>query len=467
MTKRKKTVMRTLKISEISGVDVPAQEGARAVIMKRAGEEFGKASALTSPEDGHSHLVALNGPPDGVELNSGFTSFENGHSHPWVRGPGGEIVIGTAQAPDGGAPHIHRVAFMSKQDGDVLAEEFEDAEDDEEEKEELDELVDTMKRQFTADQRKKLAETGEAMKDGSFPIVTTADLSNAIQAFGRAKDKPAVARHIRRRAKALDAMDKLPETGELAGMSKNAPADVAGRDVGEKEKTMTDLNKKAAEQVDDLKAQLAKSNMIAALNDAEKAYYQPIAKDAAGDDFLKMDAGERQKLVAAHVKEVEKRALDADPVVYTTMDGHDLRKSAGAAFIEIAKSNDALRKQLAASQEATANMALEKRAEEELPHVPGTVQQRAAMLKALDGIEDEGNRAAAHAALKAQNDAMAFAFTTKGHVAATSPAGSPEAELEKMAAEHQAKNPGMSMEKAHADVMATPAGAELYAKSVN
>ena len=35
---RKRRIMRALKINEISGVDVPAQESAVAVIMKRKGE---------------------------------------------------------------------------------------------------------------------------------------------------------------------------------------------------------------------------------------------------------------------------------------------------------------------------------------------------------------------------------------------------------------------------------------------
>jgi len=49
------------------------------------------------------------------------------------------------------------------------------------------------------------------MPDGSFPIITVGDLENAIKAYGRAKDKAAVKKHIVKRAKALGATDKLPE----------------------------------------------------------------------------------------------------------------------------------------------------------------------------------------------------------------------------------------------------------------
>lgn len=69
----------------------------------------------------------------------------------------------------------------------------------------------TEKREFTTEQREEAADEGAAMPDGSFPILTRADLRNAIQAFGRAKDKEAVRAHIVRRARALDAEDMIPD----------------------------------------------------------------------------------------------------------------------------------------------------------------------------------------------------------------------------------------------------------------
>lgn len=66
---------------------------------------------------------------------------------------------------------------------------------------------------FTKKQRDAMAESGEAMSDGSFPIRDghgEQDLANAVQAIGRAKDRSAAEAHIRKRAKALDMEDKLP-----------------------------------------------------------------------------------------------------------------------------------------------------------------------------------------------------------------------------------------------------------------
>jgi len=80
--------------------------------------------------------------------------------------------------------------------------------------------------QFSADQRERLARSGVAMKGGGFPIRNRSDLKNAIMAFGRAGDKAAAKRHIIKRAKALDAVDALPEgwgvTASLVASSKNA-----------------------------------------------------------------------------------------------------------------------------------------------------------------------------------------------------------------------------------------------------
>ena len=66
-------------------------------------------------------------------------------------------------------------------------------------------------RMFTPERRMKLAKDGLALPDGSYPIVTIGDLKNAIQAYGRAKDKVATKKHIMKRAKSLDAMDLIPE----------------------------------------------------------------------------------------------------------------------------------------------------------------------------------------------------------------------------------------------------------------
>ena len=66
-------------------------------------------------------------------------------------------------------------------------------------------------KEFTSDERKLLVEKHEAMPDGSYPIRNRADLANAIQAYGRSKNKEKTKRWIIRRAKELNLTDLLPE----------------------------------------------------------------------------------------------------------------------------------------------------------------------------------------------------------------------------------------------------------------
>ena len=70
-------------------------------------------------------------------------------------------------------------------------------------------------REVDTEERKKLADEGKAMPDGSFPIANVDDLKNAIQAIGRAKDPEAAKAHIKRRAKALGEEALIPEDWSL------------------------------------------------------------------------------------------------------------------------------------------------------------------------------------------------------------------------------------------------------------
>ena len=70
---------------------------------------------------------------------------------------------------------------------------------------------DLFKRDVSDKEREALAARGAAMPDGSYPIANVSDLKNAIQAFGRAKNPNAVKKHIIRRARALNALDVLPD----------------------------------------------------------------------------------------------------------------------------------------------------------------------------------------------------------------------------------------------------------------
>ncbi len=233
----------------------------------------------------------------------------------------------------------------------------------------------------------------------------------------------------------------------------------------EGEGTMTTDTKKADDgqsTVEELRGQLTRANSITSLSGTEKSHFDALDGIEAQDAFLAKSADGRK----ADVEALAKAATDADPVVYTTKDGIELRKSVGAGFIVMAKSNDALRDQVADLTKRGEDSAYEKRAEAELAHIPGDLSTRVSMLKAIDGIEDETQREAAHNALKAQNAALEPAFRTYGHSVVSVP-GSASDELDQLAKSHNEANPDMTPEQAYSVVLKTERGSELYTKSVN
>jgi starvation-inducible DNA-binding protein len=72
-------------------------------------------------------------------------------------------------------------------------------------------MTEVSKRNYDTQQRRDMADKGEALPDGSFPIADKVDLGNALQSIGRAANRTIALAHIRRRAKALGAEDMLPD----------------------------------------------------------------------------------------------------------------------------------------------------------------------------------------------------------------------------------------------------------------
>jgi len=102
-------------------------------------------------------------------------------------------------------------------DGSSLGHDIYDFDDVEEIEAEAAEIA--LKRAFSESERTSLADQGYALPDGSFPIKSQSDLRNAIQAFGRAKDKAAAKRHIMKRARALGKEDMIPANWLMGGKS--------------------------------------------------------------------------------------------------------------------------------------------------------------------------------------------------------------------------------------------------------
>ena len=196
---------------------------------------------------------------------------------------------------------------------------------------------------------------------------------------------------------------------------------------------------------------------IVGLSTEERAHFDALPDDMRSTFLGKSAADRRAEIVAKN---------DADPVVYTTTDGVEIRKSAGEAMIAIAKSNDELRKANDSLVKAREQDALEKRADVELSHLPGDLQSRAALLKAAESIPDEKQRDTALAALKSQNNTAKGAYRTLGHGGGLGEPSSDEDSLDKMA-KSIAEKEGITYHQAYAKAITSPEGREIYAKSLD
>ena len=109
-------------------------------------------------------------------------------------------------------------------DGEVLG--YDKYEMDEAEEIEAEAAEIALKRAFSEDKRQAMAKEGTAMSDGSYPIASEEDLKNAIQAFGRAKDKEATKRHIMKRAKEMGKENLIPANWVMGGDSEKKSSEV-------------------------------------------------------------------------------------------------------------------------------------------------------------------------------------------------------------------------------------------------
>lgn len=362
---RKFNEMTEFELDEISSVDFPAQEPARALLMKaREDEELRKRLRLTSLVEGHQHVVSTTPRTGGDDVWENRTSYdysddaESSHSHPVVLNDDGTIEIGYA---DG---HTHTVIVKS----------------------------------LTADDlEKSLGQPQEPAGSGGGP--------NGENPMTKTDDKT---------AGADEAVEK---------------------------------------RIADLEARAEKAERLASLSDVQKAHYGTLSPDAQAE-FLGKSAEERDA-------DVEKAAGD-DPVVYTTLSGEQIRKSAGSLVLDLAKRADETEKALAVEKAARERDTFVKRAGEELDNLSGSEDAKVALLKAVDGIRSEADRKAVLEILKGANSGVKKAFETAGTVAGD--ASDAEDQLNDLAQKRADAN-GITFAKAYADVLGTPEGRRLYAES--
>ena len=218
------------------------------------------------------------------------------------------------------------------------------------------------KRDFTAEERKKLAEEGKAMPDGSFPIENKEDLKNAIRLAGQAKDKKAAIDFICRRARALGAEDMIPEGWCKADKAVEAEemtkADCQKEDIFEAVcKAMDKADDSIKEKCGKLFHKMVEKGLYCSCDKCAKAIEGEKAEKAAADNDL-------HKAVETEAEPMQKFA-PADELAKAMGVIDELKKG----FDALKSDNEALKKQVeklenepvaGGAMVATGTMALDK-----------------------------------------------------------------------------------------------------------
>ena len=216
---------------------------------------------------------------------------------------------------------------------------------------------------------------------------------------------------------------------------------------------------KMQQQVNAMDARCNKFLAISALSDVEKTHYDGL-HETDQDAFLTKTTEQRAEEIA------EKAAADQveDPVVFTGVDGITVLKSQGPEFLQMAKNLDALTRKSARLEQERIDDTFRKRAEEEFGHLPGDVQTRVNVLKAVDTITDASAKEQALQLLKAKAESFAQMEGVLGTSGATyekESISSAHDQLEKMARDHQVQHPEKTYAKAYQEMTRTARGQEL------
>jgi len=246
-----------------------------------------------------------------------------------------------------------------------------------------------------------------------------------------------------------------PDSDDASNSNSGDSADPVGN-VQIEDSMPTNKNEKTvdqeavAKQLEEMKKSNERLQQIAELSDAQKGIFKSLEGEKA-DAFLSLTPEQREAEVA--------KATEADAVVYKSQDGEEFRKSDDPRMVAMAKRADEERDLRKAAEAKSQESDLRKRAED-LQHIPGDVNVRMNMLKAIDGLPEE-QRTPALEALKAQDAQLGTAFERAG----TSEVPSTDDPLKAIAKKISDADSSLTPEQAMSKALSTPEGEAAYAKS--
>lgn len=227
-------------------------------------------------------------------------------------------------------------------------------------------------------------------------------------------------------------MSDVEKVTELEGQVTDMEAQVA--DLTKKLETLTKVDDKAAEvvklttQIDEMTKALEDATVAIEQLSLQKAEFEAIAKLSSDekDHCAGMSADDKASFVAmsqADRAKAMKKSADADEVV--VLEGQTIKKSlvGEAPFAVMKAQSERIKKNeadLAIEKAARETVVFEKRAGDEFAHVAGTVQERGAMISAIEKMEEPLKKSFL-AVLTASEKLAKMAFDRVGHGGGTDP----------------------------------------------
>ena len=174
----------------------------------------------------------------------------------------------------------------------------------------------------------------------------------------------------------------------------------------------TEATEALAKSVESLTAWKDQTEKVSSLSAEERQVFAGLTKETQ-EKFLEASSEGRQMAVAQMQKSTAEQTLGTKEV-YKALDGTVYTAKDDERLVEIAKGRDQDHKMMQKVLEENGMLTMQKRAETELGQAPGKLEAKAALLKQIDGIEDETLKGEVNALLQGMNNGMGFLLKSQG-----------------------------------------------------